>query len=101
MIHRFGALLVGLVLFFGSARLRSEAKIHESTPMFGRITETATGLWILNAMVGGSYLILAKMDDFPEWISLLHLVFGVSCFLVAVTASFFLRLSSSHQPEEE
>ena len=101
MIHRFGAVLVGLVLVSGSARLRSEARIHESTPLFGRITDMAAGLWILNVLVGGSYIVFAEMDDFPEWISLLHLVFGISCFLVAVTASFFLRLSSSPQLEEE
>ena len=101
MIHRFGAVLVGLVLVSGSARLRSEARIHESTPLFGRITDMAAGLWILNVLVGGSYIVFAEMVDFPEWISLLHLVFGISCFLVAVTASFFLRLSSSPQLEEE
>mgnify|MGYP006142845399 CR=1 FL=1 len=101
MIHRFGAVLVGLVLVSGSARLRSEARIHNSTTTIGRITDFAAGLWILNVLVGGSYIIFADMDNFPEWISLLHLVFGVSCFLVAVTASFFLRLSSLPQSEEE
>ena len=101
MIHRFGAVIVGLIFVSGSARLRNEARIHEVTPLFGRIIDMAAGLWILNVLVGGSYIVFAVMDDFPEWISLLHLVFGFSCFLVAVTASFFLRLSSSPQLEEE
>ena len=101
MIHRFGAVIVGLIFVSGSARLRNEARIHEVTPLFGRIIDMAAGLWILNVLVGGSYIVFAEMDDFPEWISLLHLVFGISCFLVAVTASFFLRLSSSPQLEEE
>ena len=101
MIHRFGAVLVGLVLVSGSARLRSEARLHNVTPSFGRITDFAAGLWILNVLVGGSYIVLADMDDFPEWVSLLHLVFGIACFLVAVSASFFLRLSTDPNSSEE
>jgi len=101
MIHRFGAVLVGLVLVSGSARLRREARIHNVTPLFGRITDSAAGLWILNVLVGGSYIVLADMESFPEWVSLLHLIFGIGCFLVAVSASFFLRLSSGQPPSEE
>ena len=103
MIHRFGAVLVGLILVSGSARLRADAREYEVTPSFGRITDMAAGLWILNVLVGGSYIVLADMDDFPEWISLLHLLFGVFCFLVAVSASFILRLNATknmHTEEE-
>ncbi len=101
MIHRFGAVLVGLVLVSGSARLRSDARTHNVSPLFGRITDFTAGLWILNVLVGGSYIVLADMDDFPEWVSLLHLVFGISCFLVAVSASFFLRLGTEQGSLEE
>ena len=94
MIHRFGAVLVGLILVSGSARLRADARQFEVTPAFGRITDWAAGLWILNVLVGGSYIVLA---DFPEWISLLHLLFGVLCFLVAVSASFILRLNPTNK----
>jgi|TARA_B100001094_G_scaffold332577_1_gene405277 cytochrome c oxidase assembly protein subunit 15 len=97
MIHRFGAVLVGLILVSGSARLRADARQFEVTPAFGRITDWAAGLWILNVLVGGSYIVLADMDDFPEWISLLHLLFGVLCFLVAVSASFILRLNPTNK----
>jgi NAD/NADP transhydrogenase beta subunit len=71
------------------------------TPAIGRITDFAAGLWILNVLVGGSYIVLADMEQFPEWVSLLHLVFGVCCFLVAVSASFFMRLSSGLSSHEE
>ena len=101
MIHRFGAALVGLVLVSGSARLRQSAREHEVTPVLGRITDFAAGLWILNVLVGGSYIVLADMEEFPEWVSLLHLVFGVFCFLVAVSASFFLRLQAQTLPTDE
>lgn len=101
MIHRFGAVLVGLVLVSGSARLRTDSRENEVTPAIGRITDFAAGLWILNVLVGGSYIVLADMEQFPEWVSLLHLVFGVCCFLVAVSASFFMRLSSGPSSHEE
>ena len=101
MIHRFGAVLVGLILVSGSARIRQDARAHEVTPVLGRITDFAAGLWILNVLVGGSYIVLADMEEFPEWVSLLHLMFGVCCFLVAVSASFFMRLNPSSPPTHE
>ncbi len=101
MIHRFGAVLVGLVLVSGSARLRLDSRKHEVTPAIGRITDLVAGLWILNVLVGGSYIVLADTEQFPESVSLLHLVFGVCCFLVAVSASFFMRLSSGSSSHEE
>jgi heme A synthase len=101
MIHRFGAVLVGLVLVSGSARLRSDAQKHEVTPLIGRITDFTAGLWILNVIIGGSYIMFAEAENFPEWVSLLHLIMGVSCFLVAISASFLFRLSTKQSSEEE
>jgi cytochrome c oxidase assembly protein subunit 15 len=101
MIHRFGAVLVGLVLVSGSARLRSDAQKHEVTPLIGRITDFTAGLWILNVLIGGSYIMFAEAENFPEWVSLLHLIMGVSCFLVAISASFLFRLSTKQSSEEE
>ena len=95
MIHRFGALIVGLVLVAGSARIRTEAREHNATPSFGRITDLTAGFWMLNVMIGGTYIVAAKMDNFPEWISLLHLVVGVTGFLVATTALFSMRISEA------
>ena len=46
-------------------------------------------------MIGGTYIVAAKMDTFPEWISLLHLVVGVTGFLVATTALFSMRISEA------
>jgi hypothetical protein len=44
-------------------------------------------------MVGGSYIVFAKVGDFPEWLSLLHLVVGVGAFLAAVFLMFAVRFS--------
>ena len=101
MVHRFGALVVGLVLIAGSARVRSEAREHGATPKFGRITDMTAGFWMLNVMIGGSYIIAAKMDSFPEWVSLLHLIVGVTGLLVATIALFSIRISASYQDQHE
>ena len=49
-------------------------------------------------MVGGSYIVFAKVGDFPEWLSLLHLVVGVAAFLSAVVLMFAMRFSRA-QPK--
>ena len=56
---------------------------------------------MLNVMIGGSYIVAAKMDSFPEWVSLLHLIVGVTGLLVATIALFSIRISASHQDHHE
>ena len=88
MIHRFGALVVGLILVLGLSHLRTSSDGHPGSLALLRSAEITTGLWVLNVMVGGSYIVFAKVGDFPEWLSLMHLVVGVSAFLSAVVVSF-------------
>lgn len=88
MIHRFGALVVGLILILGLSHLRTSTEGHHGSLALLRSAEITTGLWVLNVMVGGSYIVFAKVGDFPEWLSLMHLVVGVSAFLSAVVVSF-------------
>ena len=52
---------------------------------------------MLNVMVGGSYIVFAKVGDFPEWLSL-HLVVGVP-FLAAVFLMFALRFTAAQHAE--
>ena len=96
MVHRFGALIVGLVLVAGSARIRSEAREHNAGTGIGRITDITAGFWMLNVMIGGTYIIAAKMDNFPEWVSLLHLVVGITGLLIASSALFSMNISASN-----
>jgi len=95
MIHRIGALVVGLVLVLSLSHLRTAAAGEEGATSLVRMAEITTGFWVLNVMVGGSYIVFAQVGDFPEWLSLLHLVVGVMAFLSAVTLMFCLRLASS------
>ena len=52
-------------------------------------------------MIGAAYLIKAKIGEFPEWISLLHLLGGVSTFIVAASGPMMFRLSHSAIPDSE
>jgi len=88
MIHRFGALIVGLILVLNLSNMRTEAYENKGNHALLRSAEVTAGLWVLNVVVGGSYIVFAKVGDFPEWLSLLHLVVGVAAFLSAVVASF-------------
>ena len=52
-------------------------------------------------MIGAAYLVQAKIGEFPEWISLLHLLGGVSTFIVAASGPMMFRLSTSNLDESE
>ena len=49
----------------------------------------------------GSYIVFAKIGDFPEWLSLLHLVVGVAAFLSAMLAVFAFRFAHSTVHDHE
>ena len=100
MIHRLGALIVGLVLILGVSNLRMAAGGENGSTDLVRYAEITTGIWLLNVMVGGSYIVFAKVGDFPEWLSLLHLVVGVGAFLAAVFLMFAVRFSTTHHAKE-
>ena len=103
MIHRFGALVVGLILILGLSNLRTSTEGESGSLALLRSAEITTGLWMLNVIVGGSYIVFAKLGDFPEWLSLLHLVVGVSAFLSAVFVAFcanFAFRASTVQPSK-
>ena len=101
MIHRIGALLVGLVLVVSLLKLKDgKANFQNSTPYY-RVLLLTTLLWFANLMIGAAYLIKAKIGEFPEWISLLHLLGGVSTFIVAASGPMMFRLSHSAIPDSE
>ena len=101
MIHRIGALLVGVVLIISLLRLKEDKEdFGNSTPYYNALLYT-TLLWFANLMIGAAYLIKAKIGEFPEWISLLHLLGGVSTFIVAASGPMMFRLSRSDLLDNE
>ena len=93
MIRRFGAAIVGLILILTAARIRVDARDAGEGEAFSRAAEVVTGFWILNVFVGGMYIVFADSEEFPELISLLHLVFGVTSFIAAAVTLMMLRLA--------
>jgi len=96
MIHRIGAVVVGLVLVIGVSNLRVSAQGVQGANELTRFGEITTGLWMLNIMVGGSYIVFAKIGEFPEWLSLIHLIVGVAAFLSAIFATFSFSFARSY-----
>ena len=93
MIHRIGALIVGFILLASLLKLREEKNDYQNSAPYYYSLLLTTSLWFTNLMAGAAYLIRAKIGEFPEWISLLHLLVGVTTFLVAVSGSMMFRLS--------
>ena len=54
----------------------------------------------MNMLIGGMYVVLAKMGDFPEKLSLLHLVIGVVGFLCASIGLILLQSSDAGDEDE-
>ncbi len=101
MIHRIGALLVGLVLIMSLLRLKDEKEDYQNAKPFYNALLLTTILWFANLMIGAAYLVQAKIGEFPEWISLLHLLGGVSTFIVAASGPMMFRLSYSNLDDSE
>ena len=109
MIHRLGAVVVGVVLFLVSAKLREYVLDHPTAKPISTMVETTTGFWLLNVIVGAMYIVFAKADEFPELLSLLHLIVGVTVFLVSISTYFMIYIAGNeltpqaqlHQLEQE
>ena len=93
MIHRTGALVVGIMLILATAKITESARQDKQAIGFKTFAHMTSGLWSLNVLIGASYIILAKLDEFPEWLSLAHLVVGVGSVLMAICASILMRFS--------
>ena len=93
MIHRTGALVVGILLILSTAKITESVRRDKNASGFKTFASLTTGFWGLNLLVGASYIILAQLDEFPEWISLVHLVVGVGSVLIAICASILMRFS--------
>ena len=99
MVHRFGAGIVGLVLILTSAKIRTDVRNYGEGTGFSTATNVVTGFWMLNVLIGGMYIVLADPQEFPEFISLLHLVFGVTSFIAAAVTLMMLRLAYLRIPD--
>ena len=93
MIHRIGALLVGIILIMSLLKLNHQKDDYDNSETYYKAMLFTTIFWFGNLLIGASYLIKAKIGEFPEWISLLHLLVGVTTFLVAASGPMMFRLT--------
>ena len=93
MIHRIGALLVGVILLMSLLKLNQQKEDYDNAEPYYKAMLFTTIFWFSNLLIGASYLIKAEIGEFPEWISLLHLLGGVTTFLVAVSGPMMFRLT--------
>ena len=101
MVHRIGAGVVGIALILGVMKFKENAReqgVHEG---FSKSLDAAGAFWLANVFVGGAYIVYAKMGDFPEKLSLLHLILGVASFLSASIGLMLLQLSEDGGVEDE
>ena len=100
MFHRIGAGIVGIALIVGSMRIRESTSEFGAHNGFSKCIDLATGFWLLNVFVGGLYIILAK-TDFPEFLSLVHLIVGVTSFFAAMFGTLMLMSAELDGDEDE
>ncbi|MDA8546057.1 COX15/CtaA family protein [Candidatus Poseidoniales archaeon] len=93
MIHRIGALLVGIILLMSLLKLNQQKEDYDNAEPYYKAMLLTTIFWFSNLLIGASYLIKAEIGEFPEWISLLHLLGGVTTFLVAASGPMMFRLT--------
>jgi hypothetical protein len=94
MVHRVGALVVGALLIVGGARIKTASRAAGEPMALHRAVDFTAGLWMANLLVGAGYIVFADADGFPEGLSLLHLVLGVSAAVVAISVTMMSRLVS-------
>ena len=73
MSHRISALLVGGLLIWARTKIDDDIIVKSFN--------LALLFFGFNVALGGVYILSANEGDFPEWISLLHLLIGVLTFL--------------------
>ena len=100
MVHRLGAGVVGIALILGGMKLKENTNEFGAHFGYYKCLDLATGFWLMNVVVGGMYVVFAKMGDFPEGLSLLHLIIGVASFLSASIGLMLLKLSEEGAEDE-
>ena len=100
MVHRIGAGLVGIALILGVMKFKENAREQGIHKGYSHSLDAASGFWLMNVFVGGAYIVYAKMGDFPENLSLLHLILGVASFLCASVGLMLLQLSEEGAEDE-
>ncbi len=86
IIHRWIVAIVEIALLAAAWLIMKEQKQHQHGQILRNWIWTATGLFLLNVVVGAFYIFSWTADSgFEEWLSLLHLLLASLTFLVLAT----------------
>jgi heme A synthase len=99
MVHRLGAVVVGIALILGGMRIKEKTDEFDANRTYYNFLDAATGFWFMNMIIGGMYIVFAK-GGFPESLSLMHLIIGVLSFLSASISLILLQLSDGGSEDE-
>ena len=98
MTHRLAVVAVAVLVGWNVHRLR--ALTDESTQILTRLATGSLALMLLNALVGGAFVMLADADGFPELLSLAHLLLGTLSLMVLVFALLITHIERGADGEE-
>ena len=81
-------------MIVGAARIKTASRQAGEPLALAGAVDFVGGLWMANLLVGAGYIVFADADGFPEGLSLLHLVLGVTAAVVAISVTMMSRLVS-------
>ena len=88
------ATLEFLIEFYDNKKKHSKFRIHF------RVTPAALIFFGFNIALGGLYIFSADEGNFPEWISLLHLLIGILTFL-SLAGAYLICVVSKREINDE
>ena len=99
MLHRTVALLVGIYLVFAVFKINNICK--KEAQIISNLSIGGVLLVFINGLIGGSYVVFAGSDGFPEYLSLLHLICGSLSLLFFILAGLITRLPKENHFHSE
>ena len=99
MMHRIVASLVGIFLIYGVYQISKICK--EKAQILSNLSITGLILVFANGLIGGSFVVFAGSEGFPEYLSLLHLICGSLALLCFIIVLLIVNISKQPPIENE
>ncbi len=99
MLHRIVALIGGIFLSYGAYKIYIIC--NEEANIISKLVLGGLFLVFLNGLIGGSYVIFAGSNGFPEYLSLLHLICGSLSLICFILAFLIVKISLDTVIEQE
>jgi heme A synthase len=101
IIHRLIVSIVGLILIFTSYKIWKESKDEEYGSLICKWIWSSCILYILNIILGGLYVLSAKLDGFEmtyfELLSFIHLMIASLTFIIITTLLLTINIVTLYE----